>query len=288
MIQEHKFLRMHDGIELHARIQETGSPVWLIKTHGIGEHLGRHNYIPELFGKDFNIFQYDLRGHGRSMGEPGHIEDFNIFIEDLEEIICFLRKHYKMQRFVLVAHSMGSLINCGYLKRFASEDFYPERVFFNAPPVGFPGILGQLIRMSPLSIFKNISKLPVSLKLGGLVDLESLSHNSHVKEDYLKDELNHSRLHTKLIFEMVKASQEIFSSALRPSCPAFVTVGSKDRIIHAPSLIDYFNSTEKDFDLTIFEGAYHEIHNEIEKYKTPFFAHMKEVLMECFKEKEDA
>lgn len=282
MIQEHKFLKMHDGIELHARIQETGSPVWLIKTHGIGEHLERHNYIPELFGKDFNIFQYDLRGHGRSMGEAGYISDFNVYMEDLEEIVTFLKEHYKMQRYVMIAHSMGALINCGYLKTFASEDFYPERVFFNAPPVGFPGALGQLIRMSPLPVFKNLSKLPYSLKLGGLVDLDYLSHDPHIKEDYLSDELNHKKLHSKLVLQMVKASQEIFSSAINPKCPAFISVGSEDKVVHEQSLIDYFNLIEKDFDLKIFDGAYHEIHNEIEKYRKPYFTHMKNSIMECF------
>lgn len=282
MIQEHKFLKMHDGIELHARIQETGSPVWLIQTHGIGEHLERHNYITDLFGKDFNIFQYDLRGHGRSMGEAGFIEDFDVYMEDLAEIVSFLKTHYKMQRFVMVAHSMGALINCGYLKTFACEDFYPERVFFNAPPVGFPGALGQMIRMSPLPIFKNLSKIPYSLKLGGLVDLNYLSHDPHIKDDYLNDELNHKKLHTKLLLQMVKSSQDIFSGAIKPKCPGFITVGSEDRVVHAESLIDYFNLIEKDFDLKVFKGAYHEIHNEIEKYRKPYLTHMKNSIMECF------
>ena len=66
---------MKDGVELHAKIQETGSPIWLIHTHGIGEHLDRHQYLTDLFGKDFNIFQYDLRGHGRSLGPSAYVEE---------------------------------------------------------------------------------------------------------------------------------------------------------------------------------------------------------------------
>ena len=74
----------------------------------------------------------------------------------------------------------------------------------------------------------------------------------------------------------------MFSSAIHPKCPAFVTVGSEDKVVHANSLIDYFNLIEKDFDLKVFEGAYHEIHNEIEKYRKPYFTHMKNTIMECF------
>ena len=96
MISEHKFIKMRDDVELHAEIREVGSRVWFIATHGIGEHLGRHSYIPELFGSDFNIIQYDLRGHGRSMGEPAHIVDFEDFQKDLGEIINYIKKKYKI------------------------------------------------------------------------------------------------------------------------------------------------------------------------------------------------
>ena len=92
MITEEKFIKMPDGVELHGQIREVGSQIWLIATHGIGEHLGRHNYLIDLFGHDFNVFQYDLRGHGQSQGKPAYIEDFFQYMEDLQEIINYLPK----------------------------------------------------------------------------------------------------------------------------------------------------------------------------------------------------
>lgn len=67
MFMDKKFLKMRDGAELYVQIKESGSPVWIIGTHGVGEHMGRHKYLPEQFGRDFNIFQYDLRGHGSAL-----------------------------------------------------------------------------------------------------------------------------------------------------------------------------------------------------------------------------
>ncbi len=276
MISEQHFIRMRDDVELHAQVQETGASTWLIATHGIGEHLGRHSYIGDLFSGQFNLFQYDLRGHGLSMGRSAYVEDFWDYMHDLEEILCYLKKRYKMNRFALFGHSMGALITAGFLQRMAHKDLYPEVVFLNAPPVGYPGILGKIIEFSPQSILAGLAGLPVSLRLGGLVDLNFLSHDVRVKERYLADTKNALTLHSKLLLEMVKASREVFTRPLRPLCQAFVTVGSCDRVIDVPSLLHYFTMVEKSFILNKFEGAFHEIHNEVEKFRVPYFDFVKE------------
>ena len=50
-------------------------------------------------------------------------------------------------------------------------------------------------------------------------------------------------------------------------------MGSRD-------LIEYFTTVDKSFQLKVFDGAYHEIHNEIEKYRKPYFDHLKTVFNE--------
>src|SRR5690606_13932231 len=99
MQSETKFIRMRDNVELHARISEIDSSVWLVATHGIGEHLERHAYLKELVGRDFNILMYDLRGHGRSLGPSATISDFGLYRQDLQDVLRFLRERYKMQKF---------------------------------------------------------------------------------------------------------------------------------------------------------------------------------------------
>ena len=56
MFMDKKFLKMKDGTEIFVSIKESGSPVWIIATHGVGEHMERHKYIPELFGHDLIFF----------------------------------------------------------------------------------------------------------------------------------------------------------------------------------------------------------------------------------------
>jgi acylglycerol lipase len=277
MFMDKKFLKMRDGAELYTQVKESGSPIWIIATHGIGEHLERHKYLAELFGHDFNIFQYDLRGHGRSSGKKAYIEDFSLYMEDLREITTFLKEKYRMNRYILFGHSMGALITCSFMQSYVDENNYPERVIINAPPVGAEGILGTLVKVLPMGFFNITSNIRHSIGISGLVDLKYLSHDPRVKEDYIKDPLNALKLESKLILELMKTSKATFSRPLRCKCPSFVSVGSSDRIVGSKELIEYFTTVDKSFMLKVYDGAYHEIHNEIEKYRKPYFEHLKTI-----------
>ncbi|WP_290733138.1 alpha/beta fold hydrolase [Halobacteriovorax sp. JY17] len=280
MIRDYKFLKTIDGKELHLEVSESGKKKWLIVTHGIGEHLNRHSYIDELFGNSFNILKYDIRGHGRSQGgKRGYVEDFSLFFSDLKEVILFLKKSYKMESFCLFGHSMGALITAGYMQTLADEENYPDAVFLNAPPAGFPGALGELMNISPIGFVQKLAGMPFSIKLGGLVDLNYLSHDSRVKEKYIEDEFNILKPHSKLLFEMVKASKEVFSKPLRITCPSFVSYGTEDRVVSIGQLKHYLSMVDKSFKVQPIEDAYHETHNEIEKYRTPYFEFLKESLI---------
>ena len=280
MFMDKKFMKMRDGAELYVQIKETGSPVWIVATHGIGEHLDRHKYIPELFGHDFNIFQYDLRGHGRSGGRRAWIQDFSLYMEDLKEIVRFLEEKYRMNRYVLFGHSMGALITCAFMQNFVEENLYPERLVVNAPPCGVSGLLGKIVKVLPPAFFNGVCELPWSVPIGGLVNLNDLSHDPRVKDDYIKDELNSLKLQSKLVFELMKTAQTTFARPIRSKCPSFATVGSSDRVIGAEDVINYFTNVDKSFNFKIIDGAYHEIHNEIEKYRKPYFDHLKTVFGE--------
>lgn len=275
MFMDKKFLKMRDGAELYVQIKESGSPVWIIATHGIGEHMDRHKYIPELFGHDFNVFQYDLRGHGRSTGKRAYVEDFSLFMEDLLEITRFLKEKYRMDRYVLFGHSMGALITCSFMQNYVDNNIYPERVIVNAPPCGAAGILSTIVKILPRAFFQAVSNLPYSIPIGGLVDLKSLSHDPRTKEEYIKDSLNSLKLESKLVMELMKTVKDTFSRPIRSTCPSFVSIGSADHIVGSEDTIDYFTNVDKSFQLKIIDGSYHEIHNEIEKYRKPYFEYLK-------------
>lgn len=281
MLSDEKQIRLRDNTELNASVWEKGRDVWLVCTHGVGEHLGRHQYIHSLFSEYFNICQYDLRGHGKSKGRRGYVENFEDFALDLGEVISFLQNTYKAKRIYLIGHSMGALITAHYLQQVVKEgDLYPEKVFLSAPPVGVPGFLGSLFKLFPLGITDWLSNISGSIPLKGLVDLKYLSHDSRVAQEYIHDELNILSLHSKLLLGLVHTSKIVFSRPLRIKCPLFVAVGDEDHVIDAPAAIDYFKFMEKSAQLLVVEGGYHELHNEIKSLRQKYFDFLESSLFQ--------
>lgn len=277
MNNEYRDIISFDGTILKCLIRETGSSKWLIVTHGLGEHSGRHEFILKLFSQNFNIAIYDLRGHGKSGGKRAWVEDFNHFPKDLQAVIDFLKRDFSMTNYTLFGHSMGGLITADYLQNMAQKDFYPEKVFLSSPAVAGPGILGQALTLAPMLLFDGLIKCP-TIPLQGVLDLKKLSHDSRIYESYIKDELNQLKVHSKLFFELLRMGREVFSRPLRAECPLYVSIGTGDALVHAKLVINYFKNVEKSAQLKIIEGGYHELHNEVEKYRKPYLNFLRQAL----------
>jgi acylglycerol lipase len=278
MLPEKKKIEFR-GAEFNCLIHEKGSPVWLVATHGVCEHLGRHEYLQTMFGDYFNIFQYDLRGHGLTAGKKAYIQDFREYIWDLEAIIDYLTEHYGMKRLILFGHSMGGLITANYVQTVADNHLYPEKVFLSAPAVATGGVAGDIMRFAPITITQTLASIPFSVPLGGLVDLKYLSHDTRVREAYIADELNSLKIHSKLALELVNASRQVFSKPLRCKTALYAAIGTEDKIVNYPAFKSYFETHAKGAQVLYVKDAYHEMHNEIEKYRTPYLDFLKKSLL---------
>jgi acylglycerol lipase len=183
-----------------------------------------------------------------------------------------------MKRFILFGHSLGGLITSDWLQNVATDECYPERAFLSSPPVGAAGLLGPIFGNAPLLLHNALSNLPLSVPLSGMLDLKRLSHDGRVLQSYLADELVQLKIHSHLFFETLKAAREVFSRPLRVRCPLSVSVGTADGLVNAGMLIRYFTEVEKNAKLLTLEGGYHELHNEVDKFRVPYFEFLKSAL----------
>jgi alpha-beta hydrolase superfamily lysophospholipase len=277
MNNEYRDILSFDGTPLKCLIRETGSNKWLIVTHGLGEHLGRHEFFLKLFSQNFNIAIYDLRGHGRSGGKRGWVEDFTNFSKDLEAIVFYLEKNFSLQHYLLFGHSMGGLIVSDFMQNVVKEDLYPEKVFLSSPAVAAPGLMGPVFSNAPKVLLDGLTKLP-TVAIAKVLDLRKLSHDGRVYESYIKDEFTQIKIHTKLYLEVTKRSREVFSRPLRIKCPLYCAIGTEDVLVHPGLMIKYFTEVEKNAQLKVFEGGYHELHNEIEKFRKPYLNFLRQSL----------
>lgn len=277
MNNEYREIPSFDGTPLNCLIRETGSSKWLIVTHGLGEHLERHEYFLKLFTQNFNIAIYDLRGHGKSGGKEAYVEDFQNFSKDLMAVIQYLKKEFNLNSYTLFGHSMGGLITADFVQNMAKKELYPEKVFLSAPPVGAPGLMGYVFNLTPQLVYDSLSKLP-TIPIGRVLNLKRLSHDERVYESYIKDELNHLQIHTHLYFELLSTAREVFSRPLRAECPLYVSIGTEDGLVNPSMVIEYFSKVEKNALLKKFEGGYHELHNEVEKFRKPYLNFLRHSL----------
>lgn len=271
-------MKMRDGVELYYEITQGNSADWIIWVHGICEHLGRYSHLDELFAKNFNILRFDLRGHGKSQGKRAYVENFEQFVDDLHEVITFLKTNYKSPKYALMGHSMGGLIVAGYMQTKVHKQYYPQVVFFNSPPAGLPGAGGVLARLLPPKITGMLSGIRGGIELKGMVDLKGLSHDPEVGKNYALDKLNSMVIHSALLFNLVNFGKLVFSKPLNAKCPVYTAVGSEDKVVCPQTIIDYCKNIDPTVKIKVFEGSYHELHNEIDKYRLPFFEYMKECI----------
>lgn len=281
MIHEHKFLKLRDGVEIRVQTQENAKQNWLIIVHGIGEHLGRHQHLQELLGPYYNLCFFDLRGHGKSFGERAYVENFSDYRKDLAELITHLKNEYQLKSYALFGHSMGGLIVADFLQH--SEEWHsslshPKKSFLSSPPVGFGGKLGKLVGLVPHEIVQKVKGLPLSIEIGGLVDLNNFSHNPEIKEQFLQDQDVCLKLHTKLLLELINASKRVFSRPLRSHGPVYSIIGQADHIADPTALKSYVSNIDKSLQLKIIEEAMHELHNEVQRYRTPYEEYLLETM----------
>lgn len=281
MQYENRVITSFDGTKLNALVKENGARDWLIVTHGVGEHLERHQHLLKLFPQRINIFLYDLRGHGLSEGEKGHIEDFTLYRKDLSSVIDYLRKEFSMKDYLLFGHSMGGLITCDFIQNEDLEKREPRKIILSSPAIGAAGVMGPVVARLPLSLFTWLKPLPNHFHFGGVLDLTKLSHDSRVYENYINDEKVLTKLSLGLYLEILKAIRRVFSRPLRSKCPLAVVVGSEDKLVHPKICQSYFEKQEKSALVKVIEGGYHELHNEIERYKKPYVEFLKqEIIMQ--------
>jgi len=271
---EEFFLKTRDGTKLFVRWHNFSKKTTIVALHGIAEHLGRHEYIPEVFGRDYNVIQFDLRHHGKSEGTKGDVEDFALFITDLEDVLLFFKNKKKMEDYFLFGHSMGALIVWAFLRKNDKNNLMPlpSKVFLCAPPVLIPGRFGKLI---PSFLLEGLARLPLSVWVKNPFSIKTLSHNPEIEKNLLNDPLCFSSFSKRLLLGLALCSKNNFSSAFRPNCPVGVAIGSEDKIVYSPNVLHYFSKCGPRLKTMSFSGAYHELHNEIVCYRRPYIKFLK-------------
>lgn len=96
----------------------------VIFVHSMGLHVGLAANMAKVFANNgFTFVGFDLRGHGRSEGERGYLDDANLIKEDAHKFIGSIFKMYPNVPIFLMGHGGGSLLALVFSREFTDYKF---------------------------------------------------------------------------------------------------------------------------------------------------------------------
>lgn len=112
------------------------------------------------------------------------------------------------------------------------------------------------------------SIFPSLVQSSGMI-VEHVSHDKKVVEDYKNDPLNHDRISVSLFNSAIDAATHSLTHAENLRIPLLLLHGADDKLT-SPDGSREFASKCSHAKLKIWEGGYHELHNEL--FKDEVFA----------------
>lgn len=248
-----------DGINLFYQTWQPEEPAkaTLVIVHGLGEHGGRYmNVVNHLVPKGIAIYALDHRGFGRSEGKKGFINDWSEFREDLRIFVQMVQEKAGERPFFLLGHSMGGCVTCDYVLH------YPDGltgVILSAPAVGKLDVPAVLAFLSAI-----LSKILPSIAVSTGLDASTISRDPTAVEAYLNDPYVHDKGTPRLGTELPKAAMWNMDHAAEFKPPLLMIHGDKDELVNVENTRQFFDKVaQPDKKLIIYEGGYHESHNDI-------------------------
>ena len=244
---------MADGTVLHTAHWGADDPqATVIIVHGVSEHVGRWEHVAEfLVAQGYDVFSYDQRAHGRSGDGVLDIERFDLFIDDLAEMVA--ATHHDGRPLVIYGHSMGGLITTLYAE---SSNQQPDLYVLSAP-----ALVANV--PAPLRLAANVlGKYLPKIAITSPVEQAALSRDPDVGHAYVNDPLVFLKGTTRFGREMFAAMERAREHVAAIRVPTLVVHGADDELV--PPRASAPLAAAAMVERRVFPGLRHEMHNEPE------------------------
>ncbi len=255
-------IKLHNGQILKGMIKSPGEHAKgvIIFVHGLGEHIQRYIYWAELFQKKGISFAgVDLPGHGRSAGRRGHIKSYSLTDEMIDILIRTCIRTFPGVPVYIYGHSLGGGVVLDYLLR---KNPKVKGAIVTSPylRLAFEPPKYKLIIASVLKYV-----IPGLIQPSGLI-ASQLSHDEAVVEKYKTDPLVHGKISVSLFNASATAAKYSLSHASELKIPTLIIHGSDDQILSPEGSREFAGKADL-AELKIWEGGFHELHNEPFKHE---------------------
>jgi alpha-beta hydrolase superfamily lysophospholipase len=233
--------------------------------HGVCEYGGRYGKVvaPALTDSGFEVQTIDLRGHGESEGERGHVESFEDYLEDLDHLVASALEQAQRQSIplFLYGHSMGALILMDWLAH--RDSSHAAGAIISAPPLmpGLPAAPWLAGLTHTMSFWW--PTLAMSLPLG----TEGLTRDPLLKSGWNGDPHMNSRVTVRWGAELLAAIDRVNAHAPQAiKLPVLLLHGTEDEICRVEGSQRLFETlAAADRTLRLWPGSRHEVHHDVDR-----------------------
>ena len=226
--------------------------------HGLSDHSGRYEHWASLFTqKGFAFTSIDLTGHGYSDGKRGHAS-FKRLYNDISSLIAETESIFPEVPIILYGHSLGASLVLNYYieKRPKTIGMIVSSPWLklSSPPLIYKQIIAKIIKYFYPSFIREDELIP-----------QNISRDPDIVQSYIYDKLVHGKISLKLFFDASIHGKEVIGKSYQINQPILIMHGSADGITSWKSSTLFARNTGKFTTFKIWDGCYHELHNEPNK-----------------------
>ena len=250
-----------DGLKLYAQCwgpqQLPRAVVCLV--HGLGEHSGRYAHVAAAFNQaGYALFTMDLRGHGKSTGQRGDFPSTDALLGDIDLLLDAAEKRFPGRPRFLYGHSLGGILVLYYTLR-------------RRPPLAgvvatSPGLITALHQQTfKVTVARVLGTFLPTLAMSSGLENAALARDPDVVRVYGQDPLVHDQATLRAGNLLLGMTRWTLDHAGEFPLPLLLVHGSADRIAFPESSVRFAELARGECTLKVWEGLYHETHNEPEK-----------------------
>ena len=261
-------LNTTDNLQLfgHSWQPDTEAPkASIVLVHGMGEHIMRYDRWAEKFvNEGYAVTGMDHRGHGQSEGKRGHIPSYESLLQDVDMLINKTEEFFPGKPVILYGHSLGGNIVLNH----ALTRKNTSRYIVTSPWLRL-SFKPSSIKLALAQVMKKI--LPGLLQPSGL-NVGHISHDPEVVEAYKNDPLVHDKISVRMFISVYSRGEWALANAGKIDRSVLLMHGGDDKITSPDASLQFAEKAGKNVELKIWEGMYHELHNE--KIKDEVFSYI--------------
>ena len=228
--------------------------------HGFSAHVGLYSHVAAaLADHGIAVTQFDARGHGKSGGRRGHVDDFGDYLDDLSMVIEWARRKNSTLPWALVGHSLGGAIVAAYVldeKRVEK----PSRLVLAAPWLKL-----KMKVPAPKRLAANVvAKVYPTLSMGNGLLAENLSRNPEVLAGFDSDPLVHHVASAGWFMTTLRAQAHLRTHAAELKVPTLMLLPGDDRIVANEASETFARNAGAIVEVRRYEGLFHELYLEPE------------------------